>query len=459
MSCFSKILSALFFVFQITVSLGCHETTIQENSVTDNGDGTFDYEVQVCIGNENTWGFSIDFNGANLISVNTPCVTDPISGETICATVPATSGTADVEFGDYDATGGTVFHQQGDGQVCFTLDFTLDGPAADAYLFGTEYTFGPCDDTGDLTSCFGLLTVAGSATDATSGCSSDGEATATASDGFNPYTYSWDNGATGSTITGLTPGDYTVTVTDTEGCTETATYTVGPNPDYTVVFTSSCGGPNVASFTIDDDMGSSIGSATQITGTNTYFVCGCGASATLTYGTQGGQACTGVSLEVFDASGTSLGTATSDGESFALSCVALPVNLKSFRAEYDSEKRTNIIDWSTYSEKNNDFFLVEYSTDGKNWYQLRKVDGASNSSSANYYQVEDRNINSAITYYRLKQVDFNGDAFDFGIRSIDNNNKRKLIKKLNLLGQEVTDDYKGIIILKYDNNTSEKVYQ
>ncbi len=43
---------------------------------------------------------------------------------------------------------------------------------------------------------------------------SDGSATASASGGVTPYSYSWSNGATGATASGLTAGSYTVTVTD-----------------------------------------------------------------------------------------------------------------------------------------------------------------------------------------------------------------------------------------------------
>ncbi len=55
---------------------------------------------------------------------------------------------------------------------------------------------------------------------------SDGTATAAATGGTSPYTYSWSNGATGNFIFGLTGGDYTVTVTDANGCEVSQTVTV-----------------------------------------------------------------------------------------------------------------------------------------------------------------------------------------------------------------------------------------
>jgi hypothetical protein len=51
----------------------------------------------------------------------------------------------------------------------------------------------------------------------------DGIAGGTASGGTAPYVYSWSNGRTTSTVTGLTAGTYTVTATDAGGCTTTST--------------------------------------------------------------------------------------------------------------------------------------------------------------------------------------------------------------------------------------------
>jgi len=56
-------------------------------------------------------------------------------------------------------------------------------------------------------------------TDVTTNGGSDGTCTATPAGGNAPYSYVWNNGATTSTITGLTAGTYTCTVTDSKGCT------------------------------------------------------------------------------------------------------------------------------------------------------------------------------------------------------------------------------------------------
>ncbi|MBL0046866.1 MAG: gliding motility-associated C-terminal domain-containing protein [Bacteroidetes bacterium] len=72
----------------------------------------------------------------------------------------------------------------------------------------------------------------------------DGKATASGSGGTGPYTYSWSNGLTTSTIVNLCPGVYTVEVTDSRGCKASNTVTITQPPLLTINLastTSSCG--------------------------------------------------------------------------------------------------------------------------------------------------------------------------------------------------------------------------
>jgi lysyl endopeptidase len=58
----------------------------------------------------------------------------------------------------------------------------------------------------------------------------NGSATAVATGGTPPYTYSWNNGGGSSaTATGLDAGNYTVTITDDNGCEAQSTVSVGNN--------------------------------------------------------------------------------------------------------------------------------------------------------------------------------------------------------------------------------------
>ncbi|MFN5911885.1 MAG: hypothetical protein ACK45H_11155, partial [Bacteroidota bacterium] len=55
---------------------------------------------------------------------------------------------------------------------------------------------------------------------------STGSISLAVSGGIATYTYNWSNGGTGSSISGLMAGTYTVTVTDNTGCTASETYTI-----------------------------------------------------------------------------------------------------------------------------------------------------------------------------------------------------------------------------------------
>lgn len=71
------------------------------------------------------------------------------------------------------------------------------------------------------------------------GCISIGAATAGATGGTPPYTFKWSNGAMGAAISNLSPGAYTVTVTDGSGCTSTAVVSIAAGFPPNVVISAS----------------------------------------------------------------------------------------------------------------------------------------------------------------------------------------------------------------------------
>jgi hypothetical protein len=71
-----------------------------------------------------------------------------------------------------------------------------------------------------------VLTANGNGTNVSCYSGSNGTATVTAGGGTLPYSYLWSNGGTTASISNLTAGLYTVTVTDGNGCTKTASYQV-----------------------------------------------------------------------------------------------------------------------------------------------------------------------------------------------------------------------------------------
>ena len=98
------------------------------------------------------------------------------------------------------------------------------------------------------------VTVVSGSTNAACG-SSNGTVSVTASGGTSGYTYNWSvGGQTNSIVTGLTPGTYTVVVTDANGCTKASTATVNGSPGPTAGISSSsnvtCNGLTNGSVTV-----------------------------------------------------------------------------------------------------------------------------------------------------------------------------------------------------------------
>ena len=89
------------------------------------------------------------------------------------------------------------------------------------------------------------------------------------------------------------------------------------------------------------------------------------------------------------------------------SVIVLPVELTSLNVSCVNQ--TQLISWTTGSETNNNYFVVEKSADGVHWQELEKILGSANSNSAREYEVTD-NRPFQNTYYRIKQVDFNGES-------------------------------------------------
>ena len=86
----------------------------------------------------------------------------------------------------------------------------------------------------------------------------------------------------------------------------------------------------------------------------------------------------------------------------------LPITLINFKGQ-QLQNNTNLLEWSTSSEINNDFFNIERSINAKEFYSIGEVNGAGNSNNLIRYKFTDNSPNSGRNYYRLKQIDFNGE--------------------------------------------------
>jgi len=84
----------------------------------------------------------------------------------------------------------------------------------------------------------------------------------------------------------------------------------------------------------------------------------------------------------------------------------LPVELQSFSGKLID--KNSHLEWTTISEKNNDFFLLERSIDGHNFDMLGRVSGNGTTAETNTYHFVDQQPELGKNYYRLSQTDYDG---------------------------------------------------
>jgi Secretion system C-terminal sorting domain len=143
-----------------------------------------------------------------------------------------------------------------------------------------------------------------------------------------------------------------------------------------------------------------------------------------------------------------------------LASAPLPVELISFDALANDENV--VVSWATASEINNDYFQVQSSIDVETWTDVAKVKGKGTTTERNTYQITDDSPFEGVSFYRLMQVDFDGNKKFSEVKEVDFNGSaiklypnptvRKMvnlemtmagptvmIRIYNLIGQEVYD--------------------
>lgn len=135
---------------------------------------------------------------------------------------------------------------------------------------------------------------------------------------------------------------------------------------------------------------------------------------------------------------------------------ALPVELVSFEGQ--THPNYTLVEWETASEQNSDYFLLDRSEDGEMWRTIENKKAAGNSTEKIKYTYVDRNL-SSIVYYRLIQVDINGDSKTYGPIVVERNSESKrVVKYINVAGQEIDPSTaKGVIIEIYEDGTTRKM--
>lgn len=135
-----KILTFLLLILS-GASIACHNVSLTELNAIDNGDGTYTYEFELCVGVEDTWGFYIDFSGSGNLVGWQDSVTAASTGNTIGASVPPVSGDGVIEYGDWDDTSGPAWSGSTNDCVVFTL--TFDDPISSITVDGLQPNYNP----------------------------------------------------------------------------------------------------------------------------------------------------------------------------------------------------------------------------------------------------------------------------------------------------------------------------
>jgi gliding motility-associated-like protein len=163
------------------------------------------------------YSFCITVNSGNVVADAT-------------ATQPSCSGICDGQATVTASGGGGPYTFSDDG-TNYTANNTFNGLCAGMNYFYVMDANGCVAIDSVLLVDPAPINLITNSTDVLCNGGNGGLAGVTASGGTAPYTYAWSNGPTTSFNTGLTAGNYTVTVTDANGCTEIANVTINePTP-------------------------------------------------------------------------------------------------------------------------------------------------------------------------------------------------------------------------------------
>ncbi len=112
----------------------------------------------------------------------------------------------------------------------------------------------------------------------------------------------------------------------------------------------------------------------------------------------------------------------------SVNCAILPVELLYFGANRTSNGVK--LSWQTLSEKNSDYFALERSLNGIDFEEIKKIKAGGNSVRLINYETIDQNPDNQLNYYRLKQIDYNGQYAYSDIVSVDADNTKAFVSRI-----------------------------
>jgi hypothetical protein len=97
----------------------------------------------------------------------------------------------------------------------------------------------------------------------------------------------------------------------------------------------------------------------------------------------------------------------------------LPITLTSFNATYQEESNSVLLDWVVATQLNNRDFVIEKTIDGINYTEVATIEGAGTTPFTKSYSVVDNYPTPGVSYYRLKQIDMDGNTTEFSPVSVE----------------------------------------
>ena len=124
----------------------------------------------------------------------------------------------------------------------------------------------------------------------------------------------------------------------------------------------------------------------------------------------------------------------------------LPISLITFDITKTEDEQA-LLKWSTASEVNNDYFEIENSVDGQQWQFVSKISGKGNTTTSQHYSFIDQKPLNGLSYYRIKQIDFDGQMSYTPVKSISFDKYHKSLRitpnpvthQLNIYGEYAKD--------------------
>ena len=123
----------------------------------------------------------------------------------------------------------------------------------------------------------------------------------------------------------------------------------------------------------------------------------------------------------------------------------LPIIISNFSIN-GHKNQANLL-WSTASETNNDYFEILHSTTGKDFQVIGMVKGVGNSNTIQQYRFTHENPARGRSFYRLRQVDYDGKYEYSPVRSVISDLK---IKEIHIAPNPATD----LVSIIHDGSSS-----